>query len=117
MGISMSSVTALRAVGHEVVHLRDERLMRLSDASILDKARHEESVVLTCDVDFGSLLATGMEESPSVIIIRLRDQRPGTVTPRIIDVAAACEMELRSGCVITIEESRHRIRRLPIQNS
>ena len=53
----MTTVRALRQAGEEVVHLRDEGLFQLPDDSILDKARREQRVILTFDLDFGELLA------------------------------------------------------------
>lgn len=65
VGISMSAVRALRSYGHEVVHLSEEHLERLLDPAILEKARQEERLVLTFDLDFGELLATGVHTFPA----------------------------------------------------
>jgi len=45
MGVSHSVVHALRMSGYDAVHLFDEGLMRLEDASIIVKARQENRVV------------------------------------------------------------------------
>jgi predicted nuclease of predicted toxin-antitoxin system len=55
MGISPRTVEFLREVGHEANHLYDQGLHRLDDPAILVKAQHEESVLLTHDLDFGEL--------------------------------------------------------------
>jgi predicted nuclease of predicted toxin-antitoxin system len=69
-----------------VIHLRGLGLGRLSDQAILDKAREERQVVLTFDLDFGDLLAAAGQGLPSVILFRLRDETPGSVTPRLMQV-------------------------------
>jgi predicted nuclease of predicted toxin-antitoxin system len=51
MGISLATVRALRELGYEVVHLLEEGLCRLSDPEILEKARVEGRILLTCDLD------------------------------------------------------------------
>ena len=51
MGISMSTVVSLRDAGHDSVHLRDEGLLKMKDAEILDKARSEGRIVLAFDLD------------------------------------------------------------------
>ena len=56
----MSTVASLRKAGHDVVHLRDEGLLKMEDGSILDKARSEVRIVLTFDLDFGDLLAASV---------------------------------------------------------
>ena len=115
MGVSMSTVRALRAQGHEAVHLRELRLGTLSDADILEKAKQEERVVLTFDLDFGDLLAAGSFDLPSVIIFRLHNQTPSFVTPTLLDVLAHQGRALEDGAIVIIEDARHRVRRLPIE--
>src|ERR1051325_9222577 len=62
---SKRTIASLREAGHDSVHLRDEGLMRMEDAGILDKARSEGRVVLTFDLDFGDLLAASGANLPS----------------------------------------------------
>jgi predicted nuclease of predicted toxin-antitoxin system len=57
MGLSLSTVEALRAANHDTVHLRDEGLIRLPDPKIVAKAVAEDRIVLTFDLDFGDILA------------------------------------------------------------
>ena len=115
MGVSMSTVASLREAGHDSVHLRDEGLLKMEDADILDKARSEDRIVLTFDLDFGDLLAASGHSLPSVIIFRLRNQTPNAVRPRLLEILSDCEVELNTGAVVVVEEARYRVRRLPIQ--
>lgn len=114
MGVSMSTVQILRAQGHDVVHLRDEKLGRLSDPAILKKARSEGRVVLTFDLDFADILAAGLHAHPSVIIFRLHIQTPAAVTPRLLQVLAERIQDLEAGAVVSVEDTRYRLRRLPL---
>lgn len=57
MGVSLFTVSWLREAGHDAVHLREQGLQRLPDAEILLKARQEDRIILTMDLDFGTLLA------------------------------------------------------------
>ncbi len=94
MGVSMSTVRALRGAGEEIVHLREEGLHKLPDGQILEKARRESRIVLTFDLDFGELLAAGGYSLPSVIIFRMRNQSPATVTRKLFRVIAECKSGL-----------------------
>ncbi len=47
MGVSMTTVHALREAGEDVVHLREEGLPTLPDDHIVDKAVREQRVSLT----------------------------------------------------------------------
>jgi predicted nuclease of predicted toxin-antitoxin system len=71
MGISPLTVAFLRNGGHSAVHLHEESLDCLSDHDILEKARLENSIILTSDLDFGDLLAASKASLPTVIIFRL----------------------------------------------
>ena len=111
----MSTVAVLREAGHDAVHLRDQGLLKMEDAHILQKARTEGRIVLTFDLDFGDLSAASGERLPSVIIFRLRNQTPSSVRPRLFKILSECEADLNAGAVIVVEETRYRIRRLPIR--
>jgi len=115
MGVSMTTVGALRAHGEDVTHLREEGLSKLPDPQILEKAARDGRVVLTFDLDFGELLAAGGTTVPSVILFRLRNQTPAAVTPRLMQVLDACGQALEEGAIVIVEEHGYRVRRLPIQ--
>ena len=71
MGVSITTVQALRVAAHDAVHLREEGLIRLPDPDIVAKAAQEQRVVLTFDLDFGDILAAARIEAPvSVCEIR-----------------------------------------------
>ncbi len=115
MGVSATTVRALRAAAHDAVHLREEGLIRLPDPDIVAKAIQEQRVVLTFDLDFGDILAVSRAEGPSVIIFRLRNQTPAAVNPRLFRVISNCAAELTSGAIIIVEDQGYRLRRLPIR--
>jgi predicted nuclease of predicted toxin-antitoxin system len=115
MGVSMSTVRSLRERGHNVLHLREQGLQCLPDDRILDKAAREQCAVLTFDLGFGELLARGLKAFPSVIIFRLSSETPSVVTARLLAVLGEAEDSLSKGAVVTIEDTRYRVRHLPIE--
>lgn len=115
MGVSMSTVSALRQLGHDAVHLRDQGLMRMVDADIVEKALAEGRVVLTFDLDFGEIMAVSNDARPSVILFRLRNQTPRAVTPRLVHVIGECQEQLADGAFVTVEDYGYRVRRLPLK--
>jgi len=114
MGVSITTVEALRAADHDAVHLRDHGLIRLSDLEIVAMAMREKRIVLTFDLDFGDILAAARSDAPSVVIFRLRNQTPAAVNPRPFRVIGDCEEELAVGAIIIGENEGYRVRRLPI---
>ena len=115
MGVSFTTVTALRQAGEDVVHLREENLHRLPDQQIIEKAIRERLVVLTFDLDFGELLAAGGSIVPGVILFRMRNQTPAAVTPRLFRVLEGCRAALETGAIVIVGEKGYRIRHLPIR--
>lgn len=115
MGVSLSTVRLLREQGHEAIHLREEGLRQLPDEKILEKARQEGRIVLTFDLDFGDLMVTGTHMFPSVVIFRLHNETPTNVTARLFDVLAQRSRELEEGVILVVEDTRYRMRRLPLE--
>lgn len=114
MGISMATVGALRALGYEIVHLREVDLIRLSDEEIVSKAKREGRIVLTMDLDFGQIMALTRRSAPSTILLRMRNQTPSAGTPRLIRVLQECHLQLEFGAFVTVEDNGYRVRRLPL---
>jgi len=114
MGISQKTVEALREWGYEAKHLRELGMMRAPDIEIVQKARSEGRTILTCDLDFGEILALSQLPLPSIIIFRLSDYRPLVLNPLLMQVLLECEDTINRGALIVIEDHRYRIRRFPI---
>jgi len=114
VGVSTSTLRALREAGYDAVHLREQNLHRLPDDAILLKAIEEGRTVITFDLDFGDLLATGGGRLPSVIIFRLHNQTPPNVTKKLFDLLALETPRLEAGALIIVEDTRYRIRPLPV---
>ncbi|MEH1786975.1 MAG: DUF5615 family PIN-like protein [Nostoc sp.] len=114
MGISLRTVTWLRGVGYDVVHLRDEGLQRLPDHEILIKARAEGRILLTIDLDFAQLLAVSGDSLPSVILFRLGNENYDAINERLTQVLNECQEDLELGTIISVSNETFRVRRLPI---
>ena len=114
MGISMRVVEWLRLQSHDVVHLRDRGLQRLPNGDIFQLALQEKRIVLTFDLDFGEILALSGGNLVSVILFRLHNTRSDHVINRLEFVLQQSSPELARGAIVVVEESRHRIRKLPI---
>jgi predicted nuclease of predicted toxin-antitoxin system len=114
MGISQSTVNWLRGKGYDAIHLREEDLHRISDMEIAEKGRREERIILTCDLGFGDIMAASSGTCPSVITFRLEDERPENVNRRLTRVLEESSDALEKGAIISVGESGHRVRLLPI---
>ena len=115
MGVSMTTVLALRQLGHDVAHLSELGLIRMEDRDIVAKAQNEGRIVLTFDLDFGEIMALSASASPSVILFRMRNQTPGAVIPRLLHVITECQTQLAQGAFLTVDDHGYRLRHLPIR--
>ena len=116
MGVALRIVEWLREDGHDALHLREDGLHRLPDGDIFEKATVEERGVLTFDLDYGEIVASSGRQTPSVILFRLHNTRTPHVMDRLRKVLAASAQALEEGVIVIVEESRHRVRRLPMGN-
>jgi predicted nuclease of predicted toxin-antitoxin system len=114
MGVAIRVVEWLRDEGYDARHLREEELQRLPDDQIFRKAVAENRVVLTFDLDFGEIVASSGRQKVSVVLFRLQNTRTPHVIERLKVVLQEAGPALEQGAVVVVEESRFRIRRLPI---
>ena len=114
MGLAQSTAVVLRANGHDAVHLREQGLQRMKDEDIILKARAENRVVLTHDLDFGRLMALSRENLPSVVTFRLRDMRAANVNHYLAIVIDRYASQLSTGVLISVHEDAIRARSMPV---
>lgn len=114
MGVSLKTVKWLREQTHDCVHLLDEGLERLSDAEIIVKARLEERVGLTMDLDFSRLMAWSNDIKPSIITFRLDNEQSKYVNQALSVVLEKHHVALVEGAMITATDQNIRVRRLPL---
>ncbi len=114
MGISQTTVIWLREKGYDALHVRELFMHRASDVEIISRASAEGRIVLTCDLDFGDIMSASKEKCPSVVIFRLENEAPSNVIRRLQQVLKESADSLLKGAVISVEETRHRVRLLPL---
>ena len=113
--LSPTLAERLKDAGHEAVHVREYDLQAASDERIFDRAQQEQRVVVSADTDFGTLLATRHERSPSVVLFRHGTQRrPEHQAEILLSNLDAVEADLTEGSIVVIEPSRIRVRALPL---
>jgi predicted nuclease of predicted toxin-antitoxin system len=114
MPISRSTTEHLQSKGHDAVHLLDLGLERAKDKEIAKLAVTEKRILLTMDLDFASIVAVSKSALPSVIIFRLRDNRPITINNLLDKNLSKIAPELEKGAIAIFEESRVRLRELSL---
>ncbi|HWB48057.1 MAG TPA: DUF5615 family PIN-like protein [Stellaceae bacterium] len=105
----------LRREGYDAVHVRDYHLQTDPDDLILARALTEGRILVSADTDFAMLLAQNGESAPSIVIFRRGTTRhPDRQADILLANLASIEQPLQEGAVVVIEDTRIRVRQLPI---
>ena len=117
MNLTPEWVPFLLAAGVEAVHWSSVGDVRVTDEELMRWAAAESRVVFANDLDFGALLAMSGVAGPSVIQVRALDLVPESIGAEVLAVLRAHTEALTSGALVTLDETRTRVRVLPIRRA
>lgn len=113
-GLPRSAAAILRSAGWDAVHTAEIGLAAAEDAGILERARSEGRVVVSLDADFHALLAIAGAAQPSAIRVRIEGLKARELVELLEAVIRQHGEDLERGALMTIQEYRVRVRRLPL---
>jgi predicted nuclease of predicted toxin-antitoxin system len=114
MNLSPDWVPVLEQNGWPTVHCSTVGDARATDHTILNWALEHGYVVLTHDLDFGTILALTHRTGPSVLQVRAQDVLPGHLAGLVTTALRQHESDLASGALLVVDEAKRRVRILPI---
>ena len=113
--LSLALADGLRAAGFDAVHVAELGLARADDVEVMSHASADGRVLISADTDFGALLSASGACLPSVILLRRASQRhPDRQLGLLLMNLEALRPDLLAGAVVVIEDTRVRVRGLPV---
>jgi len=100
--------------GYDAIHVREIGLASATDSIIINYALKSKRIVVSADTDFGTLLALNDASKPSFILFKRSDKRPVVLLELLLHCIDAIRDDLEKGAVAVLEDSRIRLRKLPI---
>lgn len=114
MNLSPDWVPVLQRHGWSAVHWSTVGDPRATDRTIMDWAAANGYIVFTHDLDFGAMLALMCATGPSVLQIRADNVLPDHLEDVVIAALKQHDADLASGALVVVDESKSRVRVLPI---
>ena len=114
MNLPPGLCSLLRAEGHEADHWSTLGQPNATDQSIMAYASQHHFTVVTHDLDFGAILAATQAQGPSVIQVRTQDVLSVEFKSTLATTLRRFAPELAAGALIVVDETRARVRVLPI---
>jgi predicted nuclease of predicted toxin-antitoxin system len=113
--LSPQIAEGLRKAGYDAVHVREYQMQASDDIEIFTRAEIEERIIVSADADFGTLLSQRSQNKPSVILFRRNvDRRPHQQLKILLLNLESVQQALQEGSIVVFEQSRVRVRSLPI---
>lgn len=115
MNLSPRWINVLAEAGFEALHWTSLGAITAPDSEIMAYAKAGGFVVLTHDLDFGTILAVTQGEKPSLVQIRSDDVTPAAIGAQVKAALTQMTAELEAGALITIDLKRTQLRVLPLR--
>jgi len=115
MNLSPEWLAVLEQAGWQASHWSNVGSPTAPDIDLLVWARQHSWVLLTQDLDFAELLFQTQAGTPSVVLLRLRNELDAAQHARVCTLLRNATAALDSGALLVMDEHGARLRRLPIE--
>ncbi len=106
-----SAMELLRAAGHDVTTVLEEKLGGSADPQIAEVCRRETRALVTLDRGLGNIRAYPPADYPGIVVLRPRDQSVDAILALVQTSIALLGTNPLDGALWIIDEHRLRIRR------
>ena len=115
--VSYRVTSHLKAAGHDAVHVGEIGLTSSDDATILTRARDEDRVLVSNDLDFVQMLFASGAAQPSLVLVREVEVLHSAELAALLLAALASGLGdmLAAGAIATLTPDQVRVRPLPLR--
>jgi predicted nuclease of predicted toxin-antitoxin system len=114
MPLSPRTAEYLRSLGHDAVHAFEIGKAKSSDEELIAFAEKEGRIIITMDLDFGSILHYTKKSSPGLIVFRISFAAVEAVNVVLTALTQRMKPEEFVNSIVVVDDQRVRVRRLPI---
>lgn len=114
MNLSQDWLPMLAGSGWEACHCSSIGKHNAPDKELIAWARGYSHVAMTQDLDFPQLLFITGDTSPSVVLLRMKDEFDPAARSHVMDALAAGEKALWEGALLIVSGINARLRPLPL---
>ena len=114
MNIPLKYSALLTKSGIEAIRWSDVGAPDATDMEIMAYARENDFIVMTCDLDFCTILSVTHELKPSVAQIRASIIHAQRAVELITTALIQYDDDLKKGAVLSIDVNKARLRLLPL---
>jgi predicted nuclease of predicted toxin-antitoxin system len=106
-----SAAMLLRAAGHDVITVLEQKLGGHADPRVIDVCRTEARALVTLDRGLGNIRAYPPGDHQGIVVLRPDDQSIDAIVRLMERLIGLLERNFLSGALWIIDERRFRIRR------
>jgi predicted nuclease of predicted toxin-antitoxin system len=109
-----SLVSKLKSLGYETYHVNEIGFSNTADSKITELAKRENSIIITHDTDFGTIMALNGDNKPSIILFRWQIISVNSLFLFLEEYLPQLELDLEKGSFIVVDDNKIRVRTLPL---
>ncbi len=116
MNLSPAWISFLVDAGFDAIHWSNVGPNDATDGEVMRFAAQNGRIVLTCDLDFGAILASAGGTQPSVVQLRGDLLTPAAIGRAVLSAVKQAEADLHRGALLSVDVARSRLRILPLSD-
>ena len=113
MPLSPRTAKYLRSLGHDTVHAFEIGKAKAPDEELVYLAQKEKRIIITMDLDFGTILYCAKKSTPGLIIFRTSFSTVEAINSILTALIQRIKPAEFLNSIVVVNDQRVRLRKLP----